>query len=174
MDNEGMAHLLEERKDYMMQQCPAYRLDCIVQDALYDILSNWNYGFGVTFRVCAELLRQDGLRQCLENYEFSKELSLNPSILEAIEMAVQEDVMAQMGIDEEAMEAYKRLELAARLEGEPLEQFTTLYLGVISDRVDFECMYCCIFGAEAVEADEQVVTWLREIVEPNKGYTFNW
>ena len=46
--------LLNERKDYMRETCPAYRLVCAEHEALVEILGSWP---GISPYGCPPLLR---------------------------------------------------------------------------------------------------------------------
>ena len=178
METSAFSRLLDEYRCTMMQRCPAYRLDCVMEETLCDILTNWNYGFGIAFQECKMELYKDGLARCRKSFEYNQALA--EKILEGNihfdrpEMALQENFMVDTGMGEEARDACQRVKLAAKLEGESLEGFMELYEQIVIDKVDFEQMVCCIAGIQTVNGDKKVYDWVRELMEPDKRFCCGW
>ena len=75
METSAFSRLLDEYRCTMMQRCPAYRLDCVMEETLCDILTNWNYGFGIAFQECKMELYKDGLARCRKSFEYNQALA---------------------------------------------------------------------------------------------------
>ena len=66
--------LLNERKDYMRETCPAYRLVCAEHEALVEILGSWP-GISEAFRSYEAYRHMVALRYCAACYQKNKKLS---------------------------------------------------------------------------------------------------
>ena len=63
--------LLNERKDYMRETCPAYRLVCAEYEALVEILGSWP-GISEAFRSYEAYRHMVALRYCAACYQKNK------------------------------------------------------------------------------------------------------
>ena len=66
--------LLNERKDYMRETCPAYRLVCAEHEALVEILGSWP-GISEAFRSYDAYRHMVALRYCAACYQKNNKLS---------------------------------------------------------------------------------------------------
>ena len=150
--------LLKKRKEYMIRECPVYRLDCETQKTLYSILTNWNKRFGRIFREFAGALRSEGLSRCRNAYEAGK--TLNPSA------ELPELTTSMFEVDGSGAFA------AASMECVALDKLLDLYVEISEERTELETLFCLCFGAEAAEISD--LGLLKVEYEPNKTYCLQW
>lgn len=164
--------LLEERKDYMRENCPAYHLACVVHETLAAILGAWPK-FGEVFRAYEKYRHIVELHRCEECYARNKQLS-DLSILGIFTYKEgefgQETLLARLPEDEAERAARNALDAVTEKVGGSLVSFWQRYREACIDRADFEAMYCCWFGCEAGAGPEDYKSLIRRKIEPNREY----
>ena len=132
--------LLNERKDYMRETCPAYRLVCAEHEALVEILGSWP-GISEAFRSYEAYRHMVALRYCAACYQKNKklsDLSAEGIFTYGEDDISQEKILASPQAEDKAERtAFRMLSRLVAEKGKPLSSFWTAtgppcYTGTIS------------------------------------------
>lgn len=165
--------LLNERKDYMRETCPAYRLVCAEHEALVEILGSWP-GISEAFRSYEAYRHMVALRYCAACYQKNKKLSdlSAEGIFTYGENDIsQEKILASPQAEDKAERtAFRMLSRLVAEKGKPLSSFWDSYRTAVLYRDDFEAMYSCYFGCQAGAGTPEYKAWIQRYIEPNREY----
>lgn len=162
-----IVEILKQKKEYMFAQCPAYRLDCAILEALTDILKD-----APEFLEYAANMRAHWQEVQAANYEHGKELAARGARqFRSWDNVTQEELLVGRPSNTVIHASWRAI-----IQGAPeaLAGFYQLYADVQTCKEDFETMFACFFGVQAGNPSPTLLERVRAIIEPNREYACNW
>ena len=165
--------LLNERKDYMRETCPAYRLVCAEHEALVEILGSWP---GISER--SGLMRHIAIwLPSAIAQPATKRIKSSPISLPRASLPMERTTSPRKKIlaspqaeDKAERTAFRMLSRLVAEKGKPLSSFWDSYRTAVLYRDDFEAMYSCYFGCQAGAGTPEYKAWIQRYIEPNREY----
>ncbi len=158
---------IENYKKYMFAEYPAYRLDCVVMEAVENILNGFPE-FAEYFAIChkqEEFEKKANYKRGQKLVQREKELLAkdDPLIIEELLIcASREDALG------EARWGF------VKKYGDDIKSFFLLHMAAMSSKVEIDNQFACFFGIRDEKPSPEFLKYAEAYIVPSKNQACSW